>query len=71
MERCPLCGAALVCRDSALSHWCVSPECGAFFQDLHLEGAVRYLARLDEEQSPVRSSVSHKSPTSTTSTGGA
>lgn len=34
MQRCPLCGSELVCRDSALWHWCVSPGCGAIFKDI-------------------------------------
>lgn len=46
MQRCPQCGSELVCHDSALWHWCVSPECGACFKDIHLDGAARRLAGL-------------------------
>jgi hypothetical protein len=46
MQRCPLCGSELVCYDSALWHWCVSPDCGACFKDIHLDGAARRLAGL-------------------------
>lgn len=44
MERCPLCGHELVCRTSALRQWCLSPDCGAAFQDIHLDGAAHRLA---------------------------
>jgi hypothetical protein len=44
MQQCPLCGSELVCTDSALWHWCISPECGACFRDIHLDGAARRLA---------------------------
>jgi hypothetical protein len=44
MQQCPLCGSELVCADSALWHWCISPECGACFRDIHLDGAARRLA---------------------------
>lgn len=58
MQRCPLCGSELECKDSALRHWCVSPDCGAYFSDIHLDGAARRLAGLDpaEMGRPQRSS---------------
>ncbi len=44
MDRCPLCGSPLECREDALAVWCCSPECGACFRDLNLAGAARRLA---------------------------
>lgn len=41
LDRCPLCGSPLECRDGGLTVWCCSPECGACFHDVNTAGLAR------------------------------
>lgn len=41
LDRCPLCGSPLECRDGGLTVWCCSPECGACFHDINTTGLAR------------------------------
>lgn len=44
LARCPQCGSPLECRDGLTRRYCLSPDCGAVFHDLNLQGAATRLA---------------------------
>lgn len=48
LDRCPRCGSALECEDGLLTSYCVSPECGAVFHDINVEGAAARLRATDD-----------------------
>lgn len=52
LTRCPLCGSELECSTTPGKVWCCSPECGACFEDLDLDGWDLDGWRIDEKSPP-------------------